>query len=650
MIVKELVPTNKKSLLSAPLLSFSNIDNKKPYLDRSKKAQLRRLKVNEHWDQYIQHTADYISNYTVQDFKNPETLNLLWSLAKKCQEHDENELAKDLYRLILKHDRRFLRVALEKYDSLNYNDQIIYADTSHYYRLVEQRKLIDTLAVPKDVLVEMSDNINSIFDDYGMTYSVFDQALLFTSNRTDRDTSDLAIIKEDLYGAKINEDIFIAYKEKYDWTEAVPFDAINSEYKEGSPCMSQDGQELYFVRCNSSLGLGDCDLYVSKKDAEGNWGVPENLGPNVNSVNWDSHPTLSPKADTLYFSSNRGGGFGGSDLYYSTKNHDGEWNKARNMGPVINTKNDEVSPFFHPKYSVLYFSSNGQLLNFGNFDIYKSYLLPDGKHTEPLNVGPLVNGIGNEFYFSIDTDSKWLFYSKSSKGKAGDVLNIHSFGLPMGAKPNNTIRFSGIVKEPTTGETFEGVVTIIDVSEATEVAPRHIRPDGSFDFELIDNRDYLLIVEGDNFFKFEELFHLNGETHVEIPVVRNNTSITFESIDFESGSYRLLPEMENNLHLIIQFLEQYPDFHIMVIGHTDEDGNHQLNIDLSQKRADAIRDYILSYGGFENDRVYAFGLGSTAPIHTVADTEEEKRMNRRVEFKIFRSTNELQEKYKELLN
>jgi len=106
------------------------------------------------------------------------------------------------------------------------------------------------------------------------------------------------------------------------------------------------------------------------------------LGAAINSTFWESQPCLSRSGDTLFFASNRPGGLGGTDLFFSTKDKKGNWLSARNLGPMINTLNDEMSPFLHPEYDVLYFSSTGEIVNFGGFDIFKSYLI-DGKFSEP---------------------------------------------------------------------------------------------------------------------------------------------------------------------------------------------------------------------------------------------------------------------------
>src|SRR5690606_529910 len=158
------------------------------------------------------------------------------------------------------------------------------------------------------------------------------------------------------------------------------------------------------------------------------WGNTRNLGPKVNSPAWDSHPSLSHNGDTLFFASDRLGGFGLSDIYYTVRDENGEWQEAVNAGPIINTQGFEVSPFFHHKFNVLYFSSNGHPLNFGDFDIYKAYRQGSG-WGEPLNVGPLVNGEGSEYYFTIDSESKDLFYARSTSEDI-ENLDIYSFPVP----------------------------------------------------------------------------------------------------------------------------------------------------------------------------------------------------------------------------
>ncbi|MDP4680650.1 MAG: OmpA family protein, partial [Cyclobacteriaceae bacterium] len=262
------------------------------------------------------------------------------------------------------------------------------------------------------------------------------------------------------------------------------------------------------------------------------WGDIQNLGFNVNSISWDSHPSLSHTEDTLYFASDRIGGFGLSDIYFTYKEKDG-WSHAQNLGPVINTRKNDVSPFFHPKEEVLYFSSNGQLYSFGEFDIYKAYYNEE-KWSEPVNIGPLVNGAGNEFYFTIDSESRDLYYSRSAN-RDMEKQDIYSFPLPMGANPYATTKVTGSLMDSLTGKPFTGIVSIIDIEDHVEVAPKYLRSDGSFEFDLVNKRNYLLVIQGDEFFRVEEMFYLDGPMDFRKITEPIASRMKFESIEFDVG-------------------------------------------------------------------------------------------------------------------
>jgi outer membrane protein OmpA-like peptidoglycan-associated protein len=280
---------------------------------------------------------------------------------------------------------------------------------------------------------------------------------------------------------------------------------------------------------------------------------------------------------------------------------------------------------------VLYFSSDGQLVNYGDFDIFKSYNVR-GRWTEPKNLGPLVNGKGREFYFAIDAQSDKLFFAKAEEDNPRN-LDIYSYPMPMEAKPNAVVRFTGKVREMTTGEIFKGIVSIIDLSDGVEVMPRHLSEDGIFEFELINNKRYMLIVQGENFFRLEEVFLLQGDTEKNV-AVKSIENVRFESIEFAEGSAQILPAMENDLHLVINFMIDYPEFQLKISGHTDSSGDAESNLKLSQRRADAIKKYLINYGQINPDRIQAVGYGSSKPIISPEKTPEHKKINRRVEFKI----------------
>lgn len=606
-------------------VEFENINKIPYYFNKKQLKEILKLDKSKEWEKQYQALKRYVSNFGIENFY--KDTYLLWRLAKLSELLGHLDEAKNLYRLVLKHHRKEndIRKIELHFDSLTVNDQDYYVPLDYYYELISYRKEVDTLRPPRGLKINMGTEINSSSSDYGPTLNVNDNVLLFTSKRNFRRVN---------FEKTENEDIFFTKRVEGFWSEAKELKEINTRFNEGSASISRDGSTLYFARCDSPDGLGNCDIYIAKMQADSIWGEIKNLGVEVNSTSWDSQPSLSHSEDTLYFASDRLGGFGLSDIYYTFKTgKDGSWSKAVNLGPNINTRHNELSPFLHPRFDVLYFSSNGHLLNFGQFDIYKSRIINDKWH-EPKNIGPLVNGEGSEYYFTIDANAKDLFYAHS-KGNDLDNLDLFSFPLPMEAKPNNTARLSGVVVDSLTGKPVGGIVSIIDLDNGVEVAPKFIRPNGSFEFELINNNNYLVIIQSDEFFRIEEMFYLDGDTEIRKSAQPITSRLQFSKIEFENGKAALRPEMFEDLDKIVNFLLDNPDFKIKVSGHTDSDGREEFNLELSQQRANSIKEYITYFGNVAENRVEAIGYGSSKPI-VEETTEADKAMNRRVEFEISR--------------
>jgi outer membrane protein OmpA-like peptidoglycan-associated protein len=182
---------------------------------------------------------------------------------------------------------------------------------------------------------------------------------------------------------------------------------------------------------------------------------------------------------------------------------------------------------------------------------------------------------------------------------------------------------------------MSGIVSIIDLDNGIEVAPKFLRPDGTFQFDLINNNNYLLIIQGDEYFRIEEIFFLDGDTEIHRTATPLASKLKFSSIEFENGKADILPEMYSDLDKIIDFLLDNPDFRINIAGHTDSDGSPDFNMILSQQRAAAIREYVVHFGNISEDRITATGYGNTQPI-VEEISEQDKKLNRRVEFQIFR--------------
>ena len=636
------VKTKKNGYRSEFQFSFPNINQTPFYYNRE---DLKLIEAHEFYKDYKKLRVvleDYVSKFGIENFYTTRN-DLIWRLAQLYETQNEKEKAKALYKIVLKHHRGkgFTQIKTH-FDTLNLDDIDMFVPLEYYYNLVEYRKAIDTLKPPKSVFLNMGELVNDMkYPDYGPAMNFKSNILIFTKRKKELTDTKLSYREnEELYFSK-NYDGF--------WDEAQPFaKVINSHCNEGSACLSRDGKTMYFARCkvqdyqyDCMDCLGSCDIYVTHLQNDSTWSHPQNLGPHVNSTAWDSQPTLSHSEDTLFFASDRIGGFGLSDIYYCVKQGK-TWSSPKNMGPIINTRGNEVSPFYHPVYNVLYFSSTGQLMNFGDidtldytyktFDIYKSLNFL-GKWQEPRNIGPLVNGKGDEYYFTIDYESKDLFYAKTDVLSPKN-LDLFSFPLPMEAQPTANTKLVGTLIDTLTGDPFKGIVSIIDLKNGIEVAPKYMREDGSYEFDLIDDNDYLLVIQGDDFFRIEEKLHLDGDTSINLKTksIKYN-KWKFDHLEFSNGQAEILPEMEEDLDKVVNFMVDHPNFDLKISGHTDSDGNADFNLKLSQRRADAIKEFLVEKGAIDRKRIQSFGFGDTKPI-VEEKNETHKSINRRVEFEL----------------
>lgn len=609
----------------ADIFAFPNINKIPFYKDEKKFRQLQQLETSNAGAEYYQELKKYVANFGIENFARDT--KMLWQLARLSEQYGPKGESILLYKLVLKHHRENIsgRQVQREYDTLTRNEKDTYVPLKQYYELVAYRKEIDTLRPPQGVLLNMGEGINSRKADYAPTIGHVDTLMLFSSKRNSQGAS---------FERSYNEDLFYSVKDMGVWLDAQEFKNINTSHNEGSASLSQDGKHLYFARCNSPDSYGNCDIFVADNLGEKGWGNVRNLGENINTKYWDSHPSLSHSGDTLFFTSDRLGGFGLADIYFAVKDAQGNWQKAKNIGPIINTRQNDVSPFYHHTFNVLYFSSNGQPLNFGNFDIYKSYL-HGNLWEEPKNIGPLVNGEGSEYYFTIDSESNELFYARSETDP--NDLDLHSFPVPMEAHPQAIVMLKGSLTDSNTGKPMKGIVSVIDLEEGIEVAPKFLREDGSFDFSLINKRKYLLIIQGDDFFRIEEIFFLDGNTEINRTTETIEPKLAFKSLEFENGKADILESMHQDLDRIANFLIDHPKLSLNISGHTDSQGNKDSNLRLSQARADAIKAYLVYQFKITPERINAHGYGSEKPI-VEEKTEEDKRLNRRVEFEIFNNS------------
>ncbi|MEL6190405.1 MAG: OmpA family protein [Bacteroidota bacterium] len=577
--------------------------------------------------------SSFINNFGTENFKR--NYRTLWKMGRLRQIQGDTASALFFYELAHKHGRGMAAPKLA-YDSLMAPTHTEWLPIDKYYELLKVRRNIDTVLKPQNVLVSLGPTVNANpFPDYAPFMHPHDSVLFFTSRREKEDIMDPF--------SKTDENLYYSYRDFMDgeWVlaEKLP-DNINSSFNEGSACLSPNGLTLYFTRCNDEeTGFGDCDIYQATYDpTDDSWDDVHNLGAGINTSYWDSHPNISEDGKYLYFASNRAGGYGSTDIYVSEMDGEGNWSAARNLGPMVNTSQDEVTPFFHRIENTLYFSSSGQIQSLGGFDIFRARWIGDGWES-PRNVGPLVNTRGNDYYFSIDGKADFIYYARS-EGQEDNHLeqdfDLYAFPMPMGARPDANTVLKGFLVDSVSGNALTGTVMIIDLEENVEIAPKMINEEGYFEFDLIKDRKYQVYIFGNSFLTIKKDIELVSDTTFNILTEnfnRSNKPIVFESLKFSSNSYKLKRSIKPKLDYLVRFLELYPQFDLVVEGHTDSDGDPRYNMTLSQQRAEIIANYITGAGSFDESRVSAQGFGDTKPV-VPNDTKPNKEKNRRVEFKL----------------
>lgn len=433
------------------------------------------------------------------------------------------------------------------------------------------------------------------------------------------------------------EDFFISEKRKGVWSKAEPLPGnLNTEENEGAQTISQDGRMLIFTGCNMEDGEGSCDLYVSYLTKNG-WGERINMGRIINTEYWESQPSLSPDKRALYFAARDPSGFGGSDLFVSYLQPNGQWGTPRNMGPEVNTSADESCPFIHPDNQTFYFTSNGHP-GYGGTDLYFMRKKDDGSWDKPQNLGYPVNTIDDEGSLMIAGDGKTAYYASDGNDSRGG-LDLYSFELPQHARPYKTLWVKGNVFDAKTKQGLPSAVELINLSSAQTISKVQTDEEGNYLITLPTGKDYAFNVNRKGYLFYSENFSLktsgNDTTYtINIPLIpiEVNASVVLKNVFFDVNKAELKPESMIELDKVVQLLKDNPSIKIEINGHTDNVGKPADNLTLSNNRAKAVINYFL-YKGITADRLSSKGFGETKPV---ADntSEQGRAKNRRTELKV----------------
>jgi outer membrane protein OmpA-like peptidoglycan-associated protein len=428
-----------------------------------------------------------------------------------------------------------------------------------------------------------------------------------------------------------------AINSKDSFNKAAPLDGdINLEPRKGAITVSQDGDWLFFAADIAGAGIGDFDIYKSVYTPSG-WSEQENLGDSINTDFWESSPAISPDKRALYFSSTRPGGYGGADLYVSYLKPNGRWTEAVNMGPTINTAGDEMAPFIHADNQTLYFTSDG-LPGYGGSDLFVLKKLPNGQWGIPENMGYPINTIENEGSLAVAADGYTAYYASDREDSRGG-LDIYSFTLPTHARPFKTIYVKGVVTDLISKKGLPANLELTDNASGTLINKVQTDELGHYFITLPEGKDYTFTVNRKGYLFYSSAYALSGAApdstyvkNIALEPIKLASNFVFTQVLFESNSYALLPASLPELNKLVQILEENPSMHIQISGYTDNIGKASDNLILSTNRAKSIVNY-LSGKGIATERLSYKGFGSDNPIAT-NETPEGRALNRRTSFTI----------------
>lgn len=411
--------------------------------------------------------------------------------------------------------------------------------------------------------------------------------------------------RSEITGMK-KSDIYVSKKnERGDWQRGEPVEGeLNSEMDEGIVSFSPDGQTMYLTKANRSPSSSTTvEIYTSRR-SDATWSAPQKFEITGDTISAVGHPAVSPDGKWLYFTSDMPGGYGGKDLWRIAVNE--RKGTLENLGPQINTAGDEMFPFVRSD-TLLYFASDGHP-GYGGLDIFKANLDATGQRWSVENMGQPINSSGDDFGITFGPGESGFFSSNRGDRKGYD--HIFSFELP-----EIKVTISGWVLDKDEEPVANAVIRIVgdDGSYQKEVA----RDDGSFRFNLSRGVRYVMQAGAKGYLNVKQEFESDNEEAdadygVDFILAAVNKPQVVENIFYDFDRATLRPESKAALDEMAQMLRDNPNVTIEMGAHTDRVGTDEYNIDLSNRRAKSVVDYLVA-SGIKPDRLTWKGYGRSVP-------------------------------------
>lgn len=468
-------------------------------------------------------------------------------------------------------------------------------------------------------VLNMGELINSPEDDVLPKITADRSKMYFTSKRAGST------------GGRMNpEDIYVSINKGGAWSKPGKVSSLCTENNDGCVGLSPDGHEMYLF-----MGSNGGDVFESSLKGD-NWTKPQPMF--INTEDKESTVTLSPDGNKLYFVRKPKGGQ--SDIYIVQKNYGGKWIPPRRLPSTINTPYDEESPFMHPDGKTLYFSSKGHT-SMGGYDIFKSELQPNGSWSKPENLGSPINTAGDDFCFVLSANGQWGYYSSAMNGGFGKQ-DLYTIRMPLASRDHELSLLKGKVEEEFTHKPIEADITITDNDAGEVVAQfKSNSKTGEYLVSLPAGKNYGITIEkAGHLFHSENVYLPEGKGFVELNKdvklvnIKPGSKVVLNNIFFDVGKYTIQKTSYPELNKVRDLLKSNPNMVIEISGHTDNTGDPAANLKLSEQRAKAVVEYLVSKGVPALQLEYK-GYGSSKPIADNS-TASGRQKNRRTEFEIKR--------------
>ncbi|HET8574482.1 MAG TPA: OmpA family protein [Edaphocola sp.] len=475
-----------------------------------------------------------------------------------------------------------------------------------------------------DTPINPGPRINSAYNEYFPSVSLDDSTLVFT-----RETNG------------IDQDFYLARRDSCGgWFAANPLgEPPNSPQQEGAQMLSADGHYLFFMRCQNESpngwALGGCDLYFSYTTAEG-WSQPVPFGGTINTPAFEGMPSLSPDNKTLYFVSDRAGGYGGKDIWMS-RFQDGLWQVPENLGPEINTPGDETAPWIAVDNQTLYFTSNGHP-GFGGNDIFLSRKRPEGQWSAAVNLGYPINTSSDDASMTVSNDGQKAYFSSNRPGGSGG-MDIYETSLPEALQPYPRTWLYGIVRDSLDKSRLTlAILTWTNLETGRQIAQYQSNwGNASYLSAFPLNTPLALNVTRYNYLDINDTFCFTRQYSyppdtMDLDLLPQYyspplTDTNLLTVYFDKNTFTINDSVAQWIRQRVLLFKdgRYNEF--IVNGFTDTSGNPALNAEISFERARALK-AVLSDMGIPEDKIEVEGWADSSPSAS-NNTEEGRALNRR---------------------